>query len=72
MGIIILIVVNIQKKSTMQDKTPRNEKGQRHGNWIWYLPDGTMALSVHYANDKLVCLFDEFHGGLEYKSFYAR
>ena len=42
MGIIILIVVNIQKKSTMQDKEPYNEQGQRHGHWERYNNDGTL------------------------------
>ena len=62
----------MQHKRQCQDKQQYNEQGQRHGNWIWYLPDGTMALSVHYLNGSLVCLFDEYHGGNEYKSFYAR
>ena len=36
MGIIILIVVNIQKKSTMRDKKPTNEQRRPHGHWVVY------------------------------------
>jgi hypothetical protein len=32
-------VANIQKKSTMRDKKPFNEKGQIHGHWlVFYAP----------------------------------
>ena len=51
MGIIILIVVNIQKKSTMQDKTPYNKQAKRHGYWEKYRHDGTLWYICNYIND---------------------
>jgi hypothetical protein len=34
----------------MQDKTPRNEYGEPHGQWICYNSDGTIWFMDHNIN----------------------
>lgn len=34
----------------VKEKTPFNEKGQRHGNWIKYWPDGCFNFMESYIN----------------------
>ena len=38
----------------MQDKKPHNEKGQRHGHWVWYWGSDCkkIMLKAHYVNDR--------------------
>ena len=54
--------VNTQEmKCTMQDKTPRNEQGQRHGDWLWHnITSGNIMLKCYY-------LYDIPYGYLYYK-----
>jgi hypothetical protein len=45
-----------KKKITniMQDKKPVNEKGQRHGHWVWYWGSDCkkIMLKAYYVNDR--------------------
>ena len=34
----------------MQDKKPRNEKGQHHGRWERYKPDGSLWYISNYID----------------------
>ena len=46
----------------MQDKEPKNNKGQRHGLWEWYHSNGNLYYKCNYVND-------EAHG--LWKSYYT-
>jgi antitoxin component YwqK of YwqJK toxin-antitoxin module len=61
MGIIILIVVNIQKKSTMQDKRPLNDKNQAHGYWEVYYPNGNLHFKGLFVNSHVVGPYEAFY-----------
>jgi hypothetical protein len=74
MGIIILIVVNIQKKSTMPDKRPKNEKGQRHGHWMLYWTYAKVMFDLHFVNGIVSGPFTQYDssGLIEIQGYYAR
>lgn len=35
----------------MQDKTPYNNKGNAHGQWIWLNHDKTYTLNIFYVDN---------------------
>ena len=35
----------------MQDKTPRNENGQRHGHWVMHYSNGNRWWKANFVND---------------------
>jgi hypothetical protein len=77
MGIIILIVVNIQKKSTMQDKDirPVNKQGQNHGYWVVHHDDGKVYYNGYFINDEPYGLFNCNHPWYDdesIKQYYVR
>ena len=58
----------------MQDKTPINEKGQRHGYWETYYSNGKPHYKGNFINGKLHGLWERYYlnGQLIYKEYYSR
>jgi hypothetical protein len=62
----------------LQDKTPKNELGQRHGHWVWLRTDGSLMLIADYVND-VPFGYMEYHKKFSYEGsepidyeYYAR
>ena len=61
----------------MQDKLPRNKKGQRHGHWMLYWNKTNIAqvmFDLHYVNNVVSGILIEYksNGLIEQKAYYAR
>lgn len=55
----------------MQDNTPRNEKGQRHGYWERYNPNGQILYKGMYINGVEYGYWEEYYL-YSIKHYYAR
>lgn len=61
----------------MQDKRPKNEKGQRHGHWMlyWYsFTDSQVMFDLHFVNGIVSGLMTQYDskGLIEIQGYYAR
>jgi antitoxin component YwqK of YwqJK toxin-antitoxin module len=56
----------------MQDKSPKNEKGQAHGHWEKYYPNGKLDYKGNYINGKRYGYWERYysHGDLCFKRNY--
>ena len=58
----------------MLDKEPKNEKGQRHGNWVLHWHNGQVMFDLYYINGVDFGPFIEYDssGLIEQQTYYAR
>ena len=61
----------------MQDKKPKNEKGQRHGHWLLYWNYRNVAqvmFDLHFVNGIASGPFTQYDskGLIEIQGYYAR
>ncbi len=58
----------------MQDKRPRNEKGERHGHWEDYWYNGVAFYIGHYLNEVRYgyCIWRNKRNIIEDEEYYAR
>ena len=56
----------------MQNKTPKNEKGQKHSLWEEYYSNGNLEYKGSYINGKRHGFFEEYYpnGNPYYKGSY--
>jgi len=54
-----------------KDITPRNAKGQEHGYWERYCPNGDLWFKCNYNNGEKIGYWEVYWGGKLYgKSFH--
>jgi hypothetical protein len=56
----------------MQDKRPKNEKGQRHGHWEMYRDDGSVWYICNYINGFWYGYFEHHRFPRLTREYYAR
>ena len=58
----------------MQDKTPRNEQGQKHGYWEVYYYNGLLSFTVNFINGNPYGHFESYwiDGQLQHNKYYAK
>jgi antitoxin component YwqK of YwqJK toxin-antitoxin module len=57
-----------------KDITPKNEKGERHGKWLYYYHTGELMEMANYVNDEPIGYYHfNWYGDMENENeYYAR